>query len=62
LTCISLGPNCPPIHSLLFADDLLICGQASLLEAQSMKQILMSFCNTLGQLPNWSKSGVISQD
>jgi hypothetical protein len=37
LTGISLGPNCPPIHSLLFADDLLICGQASLMEARSMK-------------------------
>ncbi|CAN6316611.1 unnamed protein product [Urochloa humidicola] len=23
---ISLGPGCPPIHSLLFADDLIICG------------------------------------
>jgi hypothetical protein len=23
---IMLGPNCPPIHSLLFADDLLVCG------------------------------------
>lgn len=26
LTGISLGPNCPPIHSLVYADDLLVCG------------------------------------
>ena len=27
---ISLGPNCSPIHSLLFTDDLLVCGQANM--------------------------------
>jgi hypothetical protein len=26
LACITLGPSCPYIHSLLFADDLLVCG------------------------------------
>jgi hypothetical protein len=26
LSGIKLGPNCPPIHSLMFADDLIICG------------------------------------
>ena len=29
LSGITLGPNCPPIHSLMFADDLLVCGRAS---------------------------------
>ena len=28
LTGVTLGPGCPPIHSLLFADDLILCGQA----------------------------------
>jgi mannosylglycoprotein endo-beta-mannosidase len=56
---VVLGPNCPPIHSLLFADDLLLCGTASLQEATVMKQILDSFCNISGQTPNWSKSGVL---
>jgi hypothetical protein len=59
LTGISLRPNCPSIHSLLFADDLLICGQALLLEAQSMKLVLMSFCDASGQMPNWSMSGLL---
>jgi hypothetical protein len=58
-TGITLGPNCPPIHSLLFADDLLICGQASSQEATRMKNILQEFCARSGQTPNWSKSGII---
>ena len=41
---ITLGPNCPRIHSLMFADDLLICGEATLQEAVAMKQILDTFC------------------
>jgi hypothetical protein len=56
---IRLGPSCPPIHSLLFADDLLVCGQAILQEALNMKHILQNFCNISGQTPNWSKSGII---
>jgi hypothetical protein len=49
---IVLGPNCPPIHSLLFADDLLVCGQATLQEASKMKNIIQDFCNRSGQIPN----------
>lgn len=56
---VVLGPNCPTIHSLLFADDLLICGKASIQEAMAMKQILDSFCSASGQTPNWNKSGII---
>jgi mannosylglycoprotein endo-beta-mannosidase len=56
---ITLGPNCPPIHSLLFADDLLVCGQATPQEASRMKQILHDFCIRSGQTPNWTKSGII---
>jgi hypothetical protein len=29
LSGISLGSGCRPIHSLLFADDLILCGHAS---------------------------------
>jgi hypothetical protein len=56
---ITLGPNCPSIHSLLFLDDLLICGQATVQEATKLKEILQDFCNRYGQIPNWSKSGII---
>jgi hypothetical protein len=59
LTCITLGPNCPPIHSLLFADDLLICGQATPIKAAGIKHVLVDFCNASGQLPNWGKSGIL---
>jgi hypothetical protein len=59
LSGIVLGPNCPPIHSLLFADDLLICGTATIQEAQQMKNIIQTFCSSSGQLPNWTKSGVV---
>jgi hypothetical protein len=43
LNGITFGPNCPPIHSLLFADDFLICGHATKQEGLSIKQILQSF-------------------
>jgi hypothetical protein len=56
---IVLGSNCPPIHSLMFADDLLICGRANLQEASRMRDILQAFCSTSGQILNWSKSGII---
>jgi hypothetical protein len=49
---IMLGPNCPPVHSLLFADDLLVCGKASMQEAQGMHQVLHHFCAASGQIPN----------
>lgn len=56
---ISLGPNCPPIHSLLFADDLLVCGHASVQEAMAMASIISHFCSASGQTPNWSKSAIL---
>ena len=29
---VTLGPGCPSIHSILFADDLILCGKADLHE------------------------------
>ena len=46
IASITLGPGCPPIHSLLFADDLSICGQASEQEATIIKNTLQRFCNS----------------
>lgn len=51
---ITLGPNCPKIHSLLFADDLIICGQANRNET-----VLYDFCNASGQTPNLAKSHIM---
>jgi hypothetical protein len=52
LSGISLGLSCPPIHSLMFADDLLVCGKANMQEATTISHILQQFCNLSGQLPN----------
>uniref|UniRef100_A0A453D719 Reverse transcriptase domain-containing protein n=1 Tax=Aegilops tauschii subsp. strangulata TaxID=200361 RepID=A0A453D719_AEGTS len=56
---ISLGPNCPSVHSLLFADDLLVCGQATCQEAQAMANLIHHFCASSGQTPNWNKSAIL---
>ena len=39
LTSISLGLNCPPIHSMLFADDVILCGNAFVAEATTTHHI-----------------------
>jgi hypothetical protein len=56
---VTLGPNCPKIHSLLFADDLIICGQATQEEANKINSILQNFCNVSGQTPNLAKSSIM---
>ena len=48
---VSVGPNCPPVHSLLFADDLLICGKATVTEAEEIRAILDKFYQVLVKLP-----------
>jgi len=49
LSGISLGIGAPPIHSLLFADDLILCGKDTLDEAQAIKTILYKFCQQSGR-------------
>jgi hypothetical protein len=56
---VSLGPNCPPIYSLMFADDLLVCGQANQREAATIWNTINTFCKRSGQIPNWSKSSIL---
>jgi hypothetical protein len=48
LAGISLEPNAPSIHSLLFAYDLILCGKATLQKAQVIKTILFDFCQESG--------------
>jgi hypothetical protein len=47
------------VHSLLFADDFLICGRADIQEATTINTILHSFCTLSGKTPSWAKLGVI---
>lgn len=56
---VSLGANCPRIHSLLFADDLIICGKASFDEASNINSMLQNFCAASGQTPNLCKSSIM---
>jgi hypothetical protein len=58
LSGITLGEGAPPIHSFLFADDLILCGQATLQEAQTIKSLLYDFCQQSGQTPNLQKSSI----
>jgi hypothetical protein len=48
----------PRIHSLPFADDLILCGQATTEEAQAIKTILYDFCHQSRQTPNLNKSSI----
>jgi hypothetical protein len=59
LSGIVLGTGCPAIHSLLFTDDLILCGKVSLAEAQTIKNILYDFCQQSGQCPNLQKSSIL---
>jgi hypothetical protein len=56
---ITLGPNCPPIHSILFDDDLIICGKVDIIEVQQISTILQNFCSISSQMPNWNKSSIL---
>jgi hypothetical protein len=58
LSGISLGGGAPPIHSLLFADDLILCGKETIEEAHAIKTILYDFCQKAGQTPNLHKSSI----
>lgn len=59
LTGVTLGPGCPPIHSLMFADDLILCGEATTQEAMAIRTILQHFCSASGQVPNLQKSIIL---
>jgi hypothetical protein len=48
----TLGPACPPIHSIHFVDDLIICDKANIQQVQIVTNTLQSFCAISGQTPN----------
>jgi hypothetical protein len=50
--------NCPTIHHLLFADDLLIFGKSIVSVTACIKSCLEKYCKWSGQLINASKSSI----
>lgn len=56
---IFLGENAPAIHSIMFANDLIICGDAANDDCLTIKHILQSFCQHSVQIPNWNKSSIL---
>lgn len=58
MTGVRLAPHDSPIHSLLFGDGVIIYGQATIQEAQVIKDILQIFCEESGQTHNWNKSSI----
>jgi hypothetical protein len=55
---LRIARNCSPIHHLLFPDDLLIFGEASVLVAASIKSCLDKYSRWSGQAINASKSSI----
>jgi hypothetical protein len=55
---LRIGINCSPIHHLLFADNLLIFGKASVSKAASIMSCLDKYCRWSGQSINASKSSI----
>jgi hypothetical protein len=55
---LRISRNCTPIHHLLFVDDLLIFGEASVSVVASIKSYLDKYCRWSSQLINVSKSSI----
>ncbi|KAJ4800370.1 RNA-directed DNA polymerase (reverse transcriptase)-related family protein [Rhynchospora pubera] len=55
---LSISRGAPPISSLMYADDLLICGMAEVQEVKQLKETLDEFCSMSGQLIGADKSSI----
>jgi hypothetical protein len=47
---VHLGEGAPPIHSLLFADDLILCGKQLWMKLKPSRPSFMTFVSNLGKL------------
>jgi hypothetical protein len=55
---IKIGKFCAPISHLLFAEDILIFGKPTSIEAVTIKYCLDSYCAWSGQKVNIAKSSI----
>lgn len=56
---IRIGPCSLPIHSIMFADDLIVGGDATKQEARQIWQTIQHFYRLSGQTPSWEKSSIL---
>ncbi|XP_061365237.1 uncharacterized protein LOC133308608 [Gastrolobium bilobum] len=56
---IMLRRNAPPISHLFFADDLILCADASFDQAQTISKVLDDFCLSSGQKVNHEKTKIL---
>ncbi|CAN1340570.1 hypothetical protein LINPERPRIM_LOCUS38890, partial [Linum perenne] len=56
---VKLNQRCPILHHILFADDTVLFGKASVEEANKIKRVLELYCLLSGQAVNESKSAII---
>lgn len=59
LTGVKICSNAPSIHHLLFADDSLLFGKATLAECLHIKSVLLDYELASGQKINFSKSSIV---
>ncbi|CAN1123584.1 Transposon TX1 uncharacterized 149 kDa protein [Linum perenne] len=59
LTGVKLTPRCPVLHHILFADDTVLFGTASSIQATRMKVVIKVYCRLSGQAVNEAKSAIL---
>lgn len=55
-----VAPGAPPVNHLLFADDCLLFSKVNEEGANTMSEIVKSYCDASGQRVNLSKSSIFS--
>nr|DAD35793.1 TPA_asm: hypothetical protein HUJ06_006433 [Nelumbo nucifera] len=59
LSRIKIAHGCLIVSHMMFADDLVIFGKATIHELETIKKALQIFCCSLGQEVNYAKSGIL---
>lgn len=58
LSGVKVTRTSPRITHLMYADDVVIYGKATVQEATTVKEILQQYCSCTGQELNWNKSSI----